>query len=82
MHSGINQHTSPPEKIPEATQGDSREKAAEMVGTNPHYVSDAKKINEAKARMSAGGEGRQKIAYLAKGKASDKAAEMVGAGAR
>lgn len=32
------------EKIPEAEKGEAREKAAKLVGTNGHYVSDAKRI--------------------------------------
>lgn len=34
------------EKIPEASEGRARDKAAEIAGTNPRYVSDAKRIKE------------------------------------
>jgi len=34
------------EKIPQAEAGKARDKAAEMLGANPHYVSDAKKIEQ------------------------------------
>jgi len=34
------------EIIPEGSQAEAREKAAELAGTNPHYVSDAKRIKE------------------------------------
>ena len=34
------------EKIPEQEKGESREKAAQKVGTNPRYVSDAKRIKK------------------------------------
>lgn len=33
-----------PEKVPEREKGESREKAAELVDVNPHYMSDLKKI--------------------------------------
>jgi N6-adenosine-specific RNA methylase IME4 len=39
------------EKIPPLEAGKSRDKAAEMVGTNPRYVSDAKKIKEEKPEV-------------------------------
>lgn len=32
------------EKFPQREQGRARDKAAEMIGANPHYVTDAKKI--------------------------------------
>jgi hypothetical protein len=32
------------EKFPQREQGRARDKTAEMVGANPHYVTDAKKI--------------------------------------
>src|SRR5262245_39380813 len=38
---GANQYTSPVEKIPEGSKGRARDKAAELVGVNPRYVSDA-----------------------------------------
>jgi ParB-like chromosome segregation protein Spo0J len=34
------------EEIPEREQGRARDKAAEIVGTNPRYVSDAKKVRD------------------------------------
>lgn len=34
------------ERIPEAIKGEAREQAAKIVGVNPHYVTDAKKIQE------------------------------------
>lgn len=36
----------PVEKIPQPDSGKSRDKAAELVGVNPRYISDAKKIKE------------------------------------
>jgi len=33
-----------PEKIPESKQSESREQAAQIVGANARYVSDAKRI--------------------------------------
>jgi hypothetical protein len=54
------------------------EKAAEMVGTNYHYVSDAKKVKEAKARQGSRTDIVPKIAQCNKGKSREKAAEMVG----
>jgi hypothetical protein len=33
-------------KFPQQEQGKARDKAAEMVGANPHYVSDAKQIEQ------------------------------------
>jgi len=33
-----------PEIIPEVNEGEAREQAAAMTGTNPRYVSDAKKL--------------------------------------
>lgn len=36
-----------PERIPDLDKGDARDKAAaEIVGVNPRYVSDAKKLKE------------------------------------
>ena len=34
------------EKFPAGDFGEAREKAAEMVGANPHYVTEAKKIEQ------------------------------------
>jgi len=34
------------EKVPEAEKGEAREQAASLFNTNPHYVSDAKKLKE------------------------------------
>jgi hypothetical protein len=35
-----------PERFPEQDKGEARKKAAAMVGANPHYVTDAKKIEQ------------------------------------
>ena len=43
MKAGVNQYSSPPEKIPEGSKGDAREHAAAALNTNSRYVSDAKK---------------------------------------
>lgn len=39
-------HNTDKEKIPERDKGQARDKAAAIVGVNPRYVSDAKKIKE------------------------------------
>lgn len=43
-HLGNNQYTSNPERIPDCKKGESREDAARLVGVNPHYVTDVKRI--------------------------------------
>src|SRR5262249_44703254 len=35
-----------PEKIPGRGKGDSRDRVAELTGVNPHYITDAKTIQE------------------------------------
>jgi hypothetical protein len=35
-----------PERFPEQDKGEAREKAAAMVGANPHYVTDSEKIEQ------------------------------------
>lgn len=40
-----------PELVPEANKGDARDKAAAIVGVNPHYVSDAKAIKQADPKL-------------------------------
>ena len=42
QEAGANQYASLTERIPEASAGEAREKAADAVGINPRYVSDAK----------------------------------------
>ena len=46
MTSGVNQYSSPSQKFdyPDPNQGKAAEQAAQIVGTNRQYVSDAKKI--------------------------------------
>ena len=39
------------EQIPEQTTGRARDKAAEMVGVNPHYVTDAEKIKTTSPKL-------------------------------
>lgn len=46
MMAGVNQHSSPAEQIPQGTKGEAREKAAEILNTNSHYVTDAKKLRD------------------------------------
>jgi len=46
MESGINQYSSPTEKFPQGSIGEAREKVAELFKINPHYISDAKRIQQ------------------------------------
>ena len=44
MTRGVNQHSSPSQKIEQADTGKAAEQAAKLVGTNRQYISDAKKV--------------------------------------
>jgi hypothetical protein len=61
------------EIFPEQDKGEAREKAAKMVGANPHYVTDAKKIEQ---------EAPEVLEHVKQGKLSIPQVKRVAAGRR
>jgi len=45
MVAGINQHSRPSETFQQGSTGKAAQQAAQMVGTNAHYIADAKKLD-------------------------------------